>query len=67
MNAVTGTPTACAVSHAPGYVQGECSGAIRLYRSTVYGSQYWLCDADAPRAIRSGLRVELVEESEEAS
>lgn len=55
-----GSPTQCAVLHAPGYVEGEHAGDIRLYRSLSSTAEWWLCDADADSAPQRGVRVELV-------
>jgi hypothetical protein len=62
-----GSKTRCAVNHGPGYVPGECSGEIHLYRSLRSTGQWWLCDADAENAPSRGVWVEPVNEPEEAS
>jgi hypothetical protein len=63
----TGNPTQCAVLHAPGYVAGECSGEINLYRSLTSTGEWWLCDADAASAPSRGVWVKRITESEETS
>ena len=58
-----GTPTQCAVLHAPGYVPGECAGEIHLYRSLDSTGEWWLCNADAESAPERGVRVKRIYEA----
>jgi hypothetical protein len=59
-----GSPTQCAVSHAPGHVPGEHDGNIRLYRSLQSTAMWWLCDADAESAPSRGVHIALADQSE---
>lgn len=62
----TGNPNRCAVLHGPGYVEGECSGPIHLYRSLTSTAEWWLCDADAATAPQRGVRVKRLDDVEMA-
>lgn len=56
-----GSPTQCAVSHAPGYVPGEHGGDISLYRSLTSTALWWLCDNDAEDAPRRRIQIARVD------
>ncbi len=52
----------CQVSHAPGYVPGECAGEVHRYRSLSSTGEWWLCEADALSAPARGVNVVRVDE-----
>ncbi len=62
-----GNPTTCAVLHAPGYVAGEHSGEIHLYRSLTSTAEWWLCDADAESAPERGIPITAIDEPGEGA